>query len=102
MLLEKNVKRSSGKTTQALDIQYFFLTNQIEKGNVDVQYCPTKKMVGDYMTKLLQGAKFKKFRTAIMGFDKEPKNKKVSFSLMQVAWTNKIKNLGADKVEQKR
>ena len=68
MLLEENGKRSSGKHTRAVNVRYFMITNQIEKGNSEVAYCPTDDMVGDYMTKGLQGLKFGKFRTVIMGF----------------------------------
>ncbi len=67
MLLEVNGKRSSGKRTRAFNIRYFFLTDQIEKGNLKVKYCPTTEMVGDFMTKPLQGKAFQKFKKAIMG-----------------------------------
>jgi hypothetical protein len=33
ILLETNCKKSSGKQTRALSIRYFFITNQVEKGN---------------------------------------------------------------------
>ena len=69
MLLEKNGKKSSGKRTRALNIRYFFVTDQIEKGLLTVEYCPTGEMVADYFTKPLQGAQFKKFRNLIMGWD---------------------------------
>ncbi len=32
-----------------------------------MEWCPTKDMLADYMTKPLQGANFKKFRDLIMG-----------------------------------
>ena len=67
MLLLKNGKRSSGKRTRALDIRYFFLHDQQEKGNVSVEYCPTKEMIGDFYTKPKQGKEFRKFRDLIMG-----------------------------------
>ena len=67
ILLENNRKLSSTKRTRAVDIRYFFLTDQIKKGNLTVQYCPTKKMIADYMTKPLQGEMFYKFKKAIMG-----------------------------------
>jgi hypothetical protein len=67
ILLENNGKRSSSKRTRALNIRYFFLTDQIEKGNVSVVHCPTKEMIGDYMSKPLQGQLFKKFKDLIMG-----------------------------------
>jgi hypothetical protein len=67
ILLENNGKKSSSKRTRALNIRYFFMTDQIEKGNVIVEYCPTGEMVADYFSKPLQGQLFKKFHRAIMG-----------------------------------
>ena len=67
MLLLKNGKRSLGKRTWALDIRYFFLHNQQEKGNVLMKYCPTGEMIGDFNTKPKQGREFRKFRDLIMG-----------------------------------
>jgi hypothetical protein len=60
-LLETNGKKSSRKGTRALSIRSFFLTDQVEKGNVTIVYCPTDDMVGDFHTKPLQGEKFRKF-----------------------------------------
>ena len=45
----------------------FFITDQIEKGNLSVEYCPTDKMIGDFMTKPLQGAKYKYFADQVLG-----------------------------------
>ena len=67
ILLEKNGKKSSSKRTRAINIRYFFVTDQTEKGNVRVEYCPTGEMTADYMTKPLQGVAFEKFRALIMG-----------------------------------
>ena len=69
ILLEENGKRSSGKRTRAFNIRYFFVTDQVEKGNLTIKYCPTDDMVADYMSKGLQGTKFGRFRADIMGFD---------------------------------
>ena len=69
ILLLENGKRSSGKRTRALNIRYFFLTDQREKGNLHVEYCPIGDMLGDYFTKPKQGQDFKQFRSAIMGGD---------------------------------
>ena len=65
--MEKNGKYSSGKRTRALNIRYFYITDQEKRGNVQIKYCPTDEMVGDYMSKGLQGIKFSKFRDIIMG-----------------------------------
>ena len=67
ILLEMNGKKSSSQRTRALNIRYFFMTDQIKKGNVMIEYCPTDDMTSDFMTKALQGTKFKKHRAEIMG-----------------------------------
>jgi hypothetical protein len=67
ILLEKNGKKSSSKRTRAINIRYFFVTDQSEKGNVEIEYCPTEDMVADFMTKPLQGPAFVKFKALIMG-----------------------------------
>ena len=67
ILLETNGKKSSGKRTIALNIKYFFITDQVEKGNVQIEHCPATTMVGDFLTKPLQGHKFLEFRNMILG-----------------------------------
>ena len=69
ILLENNGKKSSSKRTRAINIRYFFITDQVKKGNVMIEYLPTKEMVADYFTKPLQGQLFEKFRKRIMGHD---------------------------------
>jgi hypothetical protein len=49
-------------------IHYFFIvTDQVEKGNVQIEHCGTNNMVGDFFIKTLQGKKFQKFRNDILG-----------------------------------
>ena len=67
--LLKNGKRSSGKRTRALNIRYFFLTDQHEKGNVEFEYCPTEKMKADYNTKSKHSTAFRNMRKDMMGMD---------------------------------
>ena len=67
ILLLNNGKASSGKQTRAINIRYFFLHDQQEKGNLTVKYCPTGEMIGDFMTKPKQGRGFKRFRNDVMG-----------------------------------
>ena len=73
ILLEKNGKSSSGKRTKHINTRYFFVTDQIEKGDVSMTWCPTEDMTGDFWTKPLQGALFKRFRDLIMGVVPHPK-----------------------------
>jgi hypothetical protein len=67
ILLAKNGKKSSTKRTRALNIRYFFVTDQVEKGNLTIEYCPTDEMLADFMTKPLSGSKFLKFKKRLMG-----------------------------------
>ena len=66
MLLEKNGRSSAGKRSRHLDIRYFFITDQVNQGNLEITYCPTDVMTADYMTKPLHGQKFHKFKKEIM------------------------------------
>ena len=66
LLLERG-KQSSGERTRALNIQYFFLADQREKGHIEVDYCLTKEMWTDPMTKPLQGQDFKQMVDLLMG-----------------------------------
>jgi hypothetical protein len=67
IILEENGKKSSSKRTRALNIHYFFLTDQVEKRNVIIEHCPTDEMVGNFHTKPLQGEKFCMFHDRILG-----------------------------------
>ena len=67
MLLERNGKASSSKRTKHINVRYFFITDRISKGEVRVEWCPTKEMVADFLTKPLQGSMFRNFRDLIMG-----------------------------------
>ena len=64
--LLKNGKVSSGKRTRHFDIKLFYMTDLISRDEVMVKYCPTGKMIADYMSKPTTGSKFKEFRDIIM------------------------------------
>ena len=40
ILLLKNGKQIAGRQSRALNIRYFFLTDQQDKGNLSIEYCP--------------------------------------------------------------
>ena len=67
MLLERNGKASSVKCRKHINVRYFLITDRISKGEVQVEWCPAKDMVADFLTKPLQGASFKRLRDLIMG-----------------------------------
>ena len=67
ILLKTNGRSSAGKRSRAINIRYFFVTDQVELGNIQIEHMPTDEMWADYMTKPLQGEKFRKFRALILG-----------------------------------
>ena len=66
ILLAKNGKASSSKRTRHFNIRYFFVTDQVEKGNLTIKFCPTDEMQADYQTKPNTGAKFAQQRSILM------------------------------------
>ena len=66
MLLGKNGWQSSGKSTRHLEIRYYFVTDNIRRNRLSLEYCPTEEMFEDFFTKPLQGALFYKLRSLIM------------------------------------
>jgi hypothetical protein len=67
ILLEQNRKALSGKRTRHIDIQCFFIMDQVNMKEISIDWCPTKKLVADFMTKPLQGSQFRELRDYIMG-----------------------------------
>ena len=68
MRMEKNGKASTTGKSRHVHIRYFFIKDRVDKGEVELQYCPTLEMLADYFTKPLQGALFRKFWDVIMGY----------------------------------
>ena len=49
------------------------MTDRIAKNELSVEWCPTEDMTGDFWTKPLKGALFRRFRDIIMGVVAQPK-----------------------------
>lgn len=69
LLLASNGKASSGKRTRHINIRFFFVADRAKSGELDIQYCPTYKMVADFFTKPLQGNKFKELRAIVLNME---------------------------------
>ncbi len=67
ILLERNRKASCGKCTRHINICYYFITDQVIMMELTFEWCPTKQMVTELMTKLIQGSHFRHLRDYIMG-----------------------------------
>ncbi len=57
----------SGKHTRHINIRYYFITDRVNMKEISIDWCLTKKMVADYMSKPLQGILFRELRDYIMG-----------------------------------
>jgi len=67
--MANNGKASCSSNSKHNAIKYFWVTDRIKNGNIEIMHCPTKQMIADYFTKALQGALFHLFRRVIMGWD---------------------------------
>jgi hypothetical protein len=65
--IEKNGKRSSGQQTKHADNRCFWIKDRLESEGIEIECCPTKKMLADFFTKPLQGTLFRKFRDVVLG-----------------------------------
>jgi len=59
--------RASNESTRHINIRYFFISDYVQQGLVDIEHLGTKEMIADYYTKPLQGADFTRHRDRIMG-----------------------------------
>ena len=66
--LIKNGTDSCTWNSKHIAIKFFWVTDRIKNGNIEVQHCPTKQMIADYFSKPVQGALFHLFRGVIMGW----------------------------------
>ena len=69
IILGDNGKSSSRKITKHINIRYFFITDRVNNGEVKVFRFPTGDMIGDYITKPLQGAYVQEFQRPNHGSD---------------------------------
>ena len=67
ILLETNEQVSSSKYTKHINIWYYYVADRVAKGDLRIVWCPTEKMIADFLTKPLQGKAFAEFRNLLMG-----------------------------------
>jgi len=63
----KNGKKSCGKQSRHLNLRIFWTTDKLRELGIDVVYCKTELMLGDFFTKPLQGNLFRRMRDVVMG-----------------------------------
>ena len=58
ILMEKNGQSCLGKRNRTIDVRYFVIKDIIDKGEVQIQHCPTKEMVSDFLPSLYKARSF--------------------------------------------
>lgn len=58
--------KSIGKNSRHVRIKYYFVTDRVKHNKLKIIYCPTKEMVVDFLTKLLQGMLFITHRNTLL------------------------------------
>ena len=59
--------RSNSELTRHIEIGYFWTKDLVDRGLINIVYCPTGEMIADYFTKPLQSTLFNYLRRKIMG-----------------------------------
>ena len=67
MLMENNGKYSITKQKKQIQVQYFFIKDRIDNGDLSLKYCPTGEIFADFFTNPLQGATFRRFWAMMQG-----------------------------------
>ncbi len=100
ILLEQNGKASSGRCMRHISIQYLFITDWVNMKEISIDWCPTKKMVANFMIKPLQDSNSRNLRAYIMGRVRciQPKADEIS-----LGWkaSKKLINIKKSKVNNK-
>eukprot|EP00804_Cyclotella_cryptica_P016577 CCRYP_020528-RE/>CCRYP_020528-RE protein AED:0.38 eAED:0.38 QI:0/-1/0/1/-1/1/1/0/519 len=69
IILEKNGHISGSKRTKHITVCYFFIKDVVDRGEAEIQHCPTKEMWSDILTKPKQGKDFLDMRARLLGHD---------------------------------
>ena len=65
--IEKNGLISCGQKSKHINVRYFFIKDRLDTNKIKVVYCPTDRMLADFLSKPLQGKRFRILRGALMG-----------------------------------
>ena len=67
ILLEQNGILSSTQMTKHLNSRYFYVKDRVDSKEIAIIWCPTDKIVADYLTKPLTGERFHLLRSMLIG-----------------------------------
>ena len=57
--IAENGIKSYSKRSRHIKIWYFFIKDLVDSGEVRIEYCPTEKMLADFISKPFQGSLFR-------------------------------------------
>ena len=64
--MERNGRNLCTGNSRHIHIRYFFVKDWVDKGEIEIECCPTHIMLANYFIKPLQGTTFKWMRNVIM------------------------------------
>ena len=68
---ETNGMESTGKQTRHFNLKLFYITDLVKRKQIKVKYCPTDKMLADYLSKPLTCSKMRAMRRWILNLNNE-------------------------------
>ena len=72
----KRMVRITVVSNRNMNIHYFLIKDRIKAVDVTINYCPTRDIVGDNLTRPLRGHLFRKFRSVIMNVSEDTPDSK--------------------------
>ena len=64
--------RPAAEQTRHIDIGFFWVSDLVERGIINIVFCPTLSMVADFFTKPLTGSLFSAMREYVLGHSAPP------------------------------
>ena len=64
--------KACSERSRHINIRYFWIKEQVDKGQVQVQYTPTEVMLANLFTKAVQGRQFRAETAMVTGVNLEP------------------------------
>ncbi len=59
---------STSDRTRHINVRYYFIKQFVDKGIVKVEYCPTREMIADILTKPLYGSLFRELKAKLLNW----------------------------------
>ena len=67
--LETSGMESTNKQTRHFDLKLFYITDLVKRKEIEVKYCPSDKMIADYLSKKLTRKNMKVMRRWILNLN---------------------------------